>query len=274
VPEGDTVHRAARRLHEALAGSTLVEAELRVPQHATADLAGAAVLEVVPRGKHLLMRLARDDERLTLHSHLRMEGVWLLVPAPEEPRVRWHEVRAVLRTERWTAVGVLLGELDLVRTRDEPSLVGHLGPDLLDPRFDTAEALRRLRSRPDRPVAEALLDQRDLAGLGNELVAETCFLRGVSPWTPVADVDLDRLVALARRVITANATRSVRSTTGDLRRGRTSYVYGRAGQPCRRCGTRIRVVESSRRAHDGAEAVQRAVWWCPVCQPGPGPGAK
>jgi endonuclease-8 len=269
VPEGDTVHRAARHLHAALAGDVLTAAELRVPQHATAKLAGGRVDEVVPRGKHLLMRLHVRDEALTIHSHLRMEGVWLIVGPEAQPKPPLHEVRAVLRTDRAAAIGRLLGELDLVRTADEHRLVGHLGPDLLDPAFDAAEAIRRLSSAPERPVAEALLDQRNLAGLGNELVTEICFLRGLSPWSPIGDVDLGATVDLAVRVIAANATRSVRSTTGDLRRGRTSYVFGREGRSCRRCGSRIVAIEGVRRAHAGPGAVQRMTWWCPACQPGP-----
>lgn len=266
MPEGDTIHRAAARLHAALAGDTLTEGRLDVPQHATADLAGAAMLAVVPRGKHLLMRMDFDGEALTLHSHLRMDGSWVLI-ARDQPgrRLPAHEVRARLRTPRWTALGHLLGALDLVRTADEHSVVGHLGPDLLDPSFDVDEARARLLADPNLAVAEALRDQRRVAGLGNELVTEICYLRGVTPWTPIGDTDVDALLHLSRRVIKANATRAVRSTTGDLRPGRTSYVYAREGRACRRCGTTVRA------RRQGRAPVERTSWWCPTCQRGPAP---
>jgi endonuclease-8 len=262
VPEGDTVFRAARRLDAALAGSTLVHGEIDVPAYSTADLAGFTVDQVVARGKHLLMRLRRGDERLTLHSHLKMDGAWVLVPASRPPRAGpAHEVRARLSTEQWHAIGTLLGTVTLLPTDDEHQVVGHLGPDPLDDAFDAAEAVRRLAGQPDREVAEALRDQRNLAGLGNELVVETLYLRGVHPWRPVREVELDPLVALATKVIRANATRRVRSFTGDLRPGRTTYVYGREGRPCRRCGARVSARDQ------GAPTKLRRTWWCPVCQP-------
>jgi endonuclease-8 len=267
VPEGDTVRRAATRLHAALAGSELTHAELNVTRHATADLVGARVLEVVPRGKHLLTRVERaggpEDERLlTVHTHLRMDGTWRLVRAPASPYVvPRHEIRALLQTEQWSAVGHLLGMVDLVRTADEHTVVGHLGPDLLDPELDRDEALRRLSADPQVAIGDALRDQRLVAGLGNELVNETLFLRGLDPWAPVGEVDLEPTLDLATRLIRANATRDVRSSTGDLRPGRTSYVFGRAGRACRRCGTRIRM------EHQGTGPTARAAWWCPSCQP-------
>jgi endonuclease-8 len=266
MPEGDTVFRAARRLDAALGGDVLTHGELDVPRLATADLTGAHVLEVVPRGKHLLMRMSLGDEALTLHSHLRMDGTWILVRAPRSPYVvPRHEIRALLRTEAWSAVGHLLGEVDLLRTADEHTVVGHLGPDLLDPAFDAAAAIELLAADPDREIAEALRDQRVLAGLGNELVTEVLFVRGINPWTPVGEVDLARTVALAQRLIRANSTRAVRSSTGDLRPGRTSYVYARDGKPCRRCGTTIRM------RMQGDPRYERRSWWCPTCQPGPIP---
>src|SRR6478735_8886833 len=206
MPEGDTVFRTAHRLDRALAGSVLVQGDLDVPKHATADLTGATVLEVVPRGKHLLTRMSLDDELLTLHTHLKMDGAWVLVRTPAEPPAPRHEIRALLRTDDWLAVGRLLGQVDLVRTADEHTLVGHLGPDLLAADFDPAVAVANLLADPDRAVAEALHDQRNLAGLGNELVNEVLFLRGVNPWTPVGEVDLEALVPLAVRVIRANST--------------------------------------------------------------------
>ncbi|MGC4766314.1 zinc finger domain-containing protein [Micromonospora sp. DT46] len=197
--------------------------------------------------------------RWTLHSHLRMDGAWRAY-APGE---RWaarpaHLIRVVLRSARAVAVGYHLHELALVPTAEEESLVGHLGPDLLGTDWDPAEAVRRLAADPDVTISEALLDQRNLAGVGNLYKCEVLFLRGVSPWTPVRAVpDLAGTVALAQKLLAANRGRWTQSTTGSLRRGQTSYVYGRRAQPCRRCGTAIRKEELG----------ERVTYWCPVCQP-------
>jgi endonuclease-8 len=266
VPEGDTVLNHARALQRALGGQTLTGSDFRVPGLATVDLTGWTVSESACRGKHLLLRLRDPDGRaVTLHSHLRMDGTWRTFG----PTQRWggrpaHTIRVVLRTHRAVAVGYHLHDLHLVPTADEDRLVGHLGPDLLGPDWDAGEALRRLRERPDRSIAEALLDQRNLAGIGNLYKAETLFLRGIWPWTPVGDVpDLPAVVDLARRLLSANRNRWTQSTTGSLRRGETAYVYGRRGMPCRRCGTLVR------RADQG----ERITFWCPTCQPHPADAA-
>jgi endonuclease-8 len=265
VPEGDVVRRTAQRLHAALAGRTLTASDLRWPSLATVDLVGRDVLEVVSAGKHLLTRLGGD---LTLHSHLRMDGSWHVHRTGEpwgRPRAA-HKIRAILATADWTAVGHDLGTLDLVATDHEDTLVGHLGPDVLGPGWDPAEAVRRLRTEPDRPVGEALLDQRVLAGVGTFFMSEVLFLRGVSPWTRVAAAgDLDALVALTHRLLRANAERAIQSTTGDLRPGRQQYVHARSGRPCRRCGGLVRV------APIGIAPRERPAFYCPRCQPGPAP---
>jgi endonuclease-8 len=260
MPEGDTIWLTAARLHDALAGARLVRFDLRVPRYAAADLTGSIVREVVARGKHLLMRIEPD---VTLHSHLGMDGSWRLRPTGGRvPGPRAAGVRAVLMTDAWLAVGSDLARVDLVRSDQESELVGHLGPDLLGPDWDAAEAVRRLSASPDRPVAEALLDQRNLAGIGNVYQAELLFLRGVHPSTPVtAAGDLDRLVRLARELLLANRNAHGHVTTGDRRPGRRHWVYGRAGAPCRRCGT---VIE---RGRIGAPGEQRVAYWCPHCQP-------
>ena len=291
MPEGDTVWNTARALHRALAGGRLTATDFRVPQLATADLTGWTVLESGCRGKHLLLRLRapgparsapeeRGDEdgpirppgatasavgrgpegerHLTLHSHLRMDGAWRAYT----PGERWaarpaHLIRAVLRTADAVAVGYHVHDLALVPTEEEKSLVGHLGPDLLGPDWDPAEAVRRLAAHPDTAIAEALLDQRNLAGIGNLYKAEVLFLRGVDPWTPVRDVpDLPAMVTLAHKLLVANRGRWTQSTTGSLRKTETTYVYGRRAQPCRRCGTLIRKVEQA----------DRVTYWCPGCQ--------
>ncbi|MGK5497584.1 DNA-formamidopyrimidine glycosylase family protein [Streptomyces sp. URMC 125] len=264
MPEGDTVWRTARLLHDALSNSPLVRCDLRVPRLATSDLTGRTVLETAARGKHLLTRF---EGGLTLHSHLRMDGAWR-VHAPGE---RWtggpgHQVRAVLATAGHVAVGYRLPVLELLRTEDEEQAVGHLGPDLLGPDWDAGEALRRLLSDPGRPLAEALLDQRNLAGIGNVYAAELCFLARATPWLPVGGLPApERLLALARRLLEVNKGRSTRITTGDVRRDRALWVYGRAGRPCRRCGAAVRTWAP------GPSAGERVAYWCPGCQQGPSP---
>ncbi|MER7464748.1 DNA-formamidopyrimidine glycosylase family protein [Streptomyces sp. NPDC097981] len=265
MPEGDTVHRVAARLHAALAGRPLTRADLRVPRFATADLTGRTVLDVTPRGKHLLARL---EGGLTLHSHLGMDGAWRLF-APTE---KWrggpaHEIRAVLATADATAVGYRLPVLELLRTADEHQAVGHLGPDLLGTDWDPARAAANLLTDPARPLGEALLDQRNLAGIGNIYKAELCFMARVTPWTPVGDLpDAEatavRLAGAAHRLLRANiGDRGIRSTTGSHRPGRELFVYGRTRRPCLRCGTPVRQAPQD----------DRPTYWCPRCQSGPTP---
>ena len=261
MPEGDTVWLVAKHLDDALAGDAFTRTDFRVPALANADLAGRAVLGVAARGKHLLMRV---EGGLTVHSHLRMDGAWHL----HRPGARWtggpdHQVRVVLSTQAWDAIGYRLPVLEILDTAREGDAVGHLGPDLLDPAFDREEALRRLLAAPEREIGQALLDQRNLAGIGNVYKAETLFLRGVWPWTPVGDVaDLGAMVDRARRLLDANKGHASQSTTGDPRPGRDHWVYGRAGRPCRSGGTRI----SS--APQGDPPYDRVTWWCATCQPG------
>jgi endonuclease-8 len=160
-------------------------------------------------------------------------------------------------------VGYQLGVVELIRTSEEGRVTGHLGPDLLGPDWDPAEAVRRLRAAPDRPIGEALLDQRNLAGIGTWFLAEMLFLRGIDPWRPTSGVeDLGALVDLGHRLLDANKTRPGHSSTGDTRPGRDSWVYGRAGRPCRRCGTPVR------RGEQGPPGQERLRFWCPSCQPG------
>ncbi|WP_029145599.1 DNA-formamidopyrimidine glycosylase family protein [Microbacterium luticocti] len=256
MPEGDTVWQTARRLHQALAGRELTRCDIRVPRAATVDLSGTTVREVVPRGKHLLLRTGG----YTLHSHLKMEGVWVVLPTGG----RWprpaHTARVVLSTASCDAVGFDLAEVAVVPTRDEASLVAPLGPDPLQPDWDPAEAARRLAADP-RPVHVALQDQRIMAGLGNEYVNEVLFVRGILPTTPADTVDAAGLVDTAARMLRANRDRVVRTFTGDTRRGHSRWVYRREGQPCRRCGALIRGGSL------GADPTrERIVFWCPDCQ--------
>ncbi|MET9778058.1 DNA-formamidopyrimidine glycosylase family protein [Streptomyces sp. NPDC006367] len=264
MPEGDTVWQVAKRLHGALAGEVLTRSDFRVPRYATVDLTGRTVLDVIPRGKHLLTRV---EGGLTVHSHLRMDGSWKVFAAGE----RWsggpaHQIRIVLGTAGRTAVGYRLPVLELLRTADEQRAVGHLGPDLLGPDWDPAKALANLRADPVRPLGEALLDQRNLAGIGNIYKCELCFLLGVTPWLPVGKLPADRaekLPALARRLLEANRDRPARRTTGLP--GQELFVYGRASRPCLRCGTPVRLADQG----DGSR--ERPTYWCPACQTGPVP---
>lgn len=258
MPEGDTVWRTAKLQHAALAGRTLTGCDIRVPTFATVDLTGETVREVVARGKHLFHRVGD----WSIHSHLKMEGSWRVF-APGE---RWtrpaYLARAILEVPTAQAVGFELGELHVVRTTDEERFVGHLGPDLLGPDWDAEESARRLAADPDVPVYVALLDQRNLAGVGNVFANEICFLRGLRPERPIGETpDLPRVVDLASRLLQANRDRVTRSTTGDLRPGQTTWVYGRRGRACRRCGTRLEGGELGR-----VEGQERVVTWCPRCQ--------
>jgi endonuclease VIII len=260
VPEGDTVWLTAHRLDRALRGRPVRVFDLRVPQLATADLRGGTVTAVLARGKHLLTRFASGT---TLHSHLRMDGSWYLTRAGlRARRYPEHEIRALVGNDAWLATGYRVHDLSLVATEAEGTLVGHLGPDLLGPDWDRAEAVRRLRERPERHIAEALLDQRNLAGIGNMYKSEALFLTGLHPARPVGVVrDLDGLIELAQRLLAANRNHPMQSTTGLTQRGAEHWVYERAGQPCRRCRTPIR------RTTQGSPPKQRVTFWCPGCQP-------
>ncbi|WP_256839688.1 DNA-formamidopyrimidine glycosylase family protein [Ornithinimicrobium faecis] len=280
MPEGDAVWRTARRLHRALTGKVLLGADLRVPALATRDLTGRATLEVLPRGKHLLHRL---EGGITLHSHLRMDGSWRVLTrtggdgsvtdalgVQTHPATRPHTVRAVLWTRGHLAVGDSLGMLDLVETRHEERLVGHLGPDLLDRTFDRDRALSHLVRDPLVPVAVALLDQRNLAGIGTIYASEPLFEHRVSPWAPVGDVDpevLGRVIDTARLWMVRSCRVGHDPSVGPLTRQPadgwlpgTYRVFGRSGRPCRRCGAVI--VEQP----IGQQPRQRVISFCPACQ--------
>jgi len=257
VPEGDVVWNTARQLHDALAGRVLTRSDFRVPRYATVSLVGQQVTEALPRGKHLLIRTSGG---LSVHTHLKMDGSWRVRPAGT-PLGESYKVRLLLANEDWQAAGYLLGITEVLPTSQENRVTGHLGPDLLGPDWDAAEAVRRLSQRPERPIGEALLDQRNLAGIGTWFLAEMLFLRGIDPARPVGSVDdLEALVGLGHRLLDANKARVGHTSTGDTRRGQESWVYGRAGRPCRRCGTPVR------RGEQGPPGQERLRFWCPNCQ--------
>jgi len=262
MPEGDSVFVTCRRLHSALAGRPVTRFELRMPQLALADLTGATVLEVVPRGKHIMMRFSTEH---TLHSHLRMDGSWRVGRAAARPRGREYEIRALVGNQEWLAAGFRLHDLKLLPTADEAQLVGHLGPDLLSPDFDPDEALRRFAEQPDRQIAEALLDQRLVAGIGNVYKSELLFLHRTSPYLRVAEVaELRAILADAQRLLAGNLRDFNRSTTGWHQAGQQYWVYGRGGKACLRCRAEIQ-----RDVGPGSSigvAEDRVTYYCPSCQ--------
>ncbi len=266
MPEGDAVWRAARRLNTALAGQVVTEWELRWGALGASDRRGRTTLEVVPRGKHILLRL---DDGWTLHSHLRMEGRWSVVPAERVTRRDRADpyLRAVVGCARSVALGRRLGMLDLVPTSREAGLVGQLGPDLLGPDWSAALAIANLGRRPERHLGAALLDQENLAGIGTMWCAEICFLERVSPWAPVGALDaatLDSVVARAHRLLTGTLRFRESVSTGNPRR--PLFIYGLPGRPCPRCGTPIASAEV------GEPPRSRMLYHCPVCQVRPDAG--
>ncbi len=281
MPEGDTVAWTAARLHRALAGQVLTAADLRWPSLATSDLSGSTTLEVVATGKHLLHRL---DSGLTLHSHLRMDGTWRVRP-PQEPISRHHLIRAVLQTQRATAIGRALGMLDLVPTAQEHLLVGHLGPDSLAVGCDAAEGAQRVHgaggahgsggsggahgARAERrALALVLLDQQVLAGLGTFWVSEALYARQLQPWTPAGDVpveDIEHVLDWSRRRMLVSARTGIQTATGHQQEGSLGAVHARSGRPCRRCGQGVRV------ALVGDAPRERTIFYCPACQGGLAP---
>ncbi|WP_079576226.1 DNA-formamidopyrimidine glycosylase family protein [Krasilnikoviella flava] len=267
MPEGDVLRLTAARLGAALGGSPLVRAELRWPSAAGVDLVGATVRESVAYGKHLLTRL--DDGR-TLHTHLRMDGSWRVYrTGSREAAGRSRAVRAVLATASWTCLGLQLGMLDVLRTRDEPRLLGHLGPDVLGDDFPdrVEEGARRLTADAARPLCVALLDQRTVAGFGTIWTAESLFATRRWPWTPAGDLDVDdrrALLLTGRRLMSRSVEVGRRAGLGAVELA----VHGRHRAPCRRCRTPVALGSTSGpgRRPDGGE---RAIYWCPSCQAAP-----
>lgn len=267
MPEGDTVWRTATRLHQALAGQPLTTWDLRWGELATTDYVGATTLEVVSRGKHVLQRL---DAGVTLHSHLRMEGQWRIEEAGAlTSRQRSNpQIRALVGTERWAALGLRLGMLDLVPTASEDTLVGHLGPDVLGPDWDADRAVAHLHAAGQTPIGEAMLDQRNLAGVGTLWASESLFLERIHPWAAADSLPagvVSALVTRAHRLIDAARQHAVQTSTGSRRPGQNTYVHGRSGRPCRRCGEGVRV------AMIGDAPQARTMFYCPRCQGGLAP---
>jgi len=249
MPEGDTVFRTAAKLREALVGKTLTRCDIRVPRYATVDLTGQVVDEVLSRGKHLFIRVGDAS----IHSHLKMDGSWRIGTS----KVPVHKIRIALGTSDTTAIGIDLGILDILERDHDQDVVAHLGPDLLGPDWDPHVAAANLVAEPDRELADALLDQRVMAGVGNVFANELCFVFGRTPDAPVGTLaDPLRVAQRSRDMLWLNRLQVNRTTTGNTRRGQQVWVYGRAGEPCRRCRTTIKMDNRG----------DRIRFWCPNCQ--------
>jgi endonuclease-8 len=272
MPEGDTIFRAARTMHRALAGRAVVRFESVFPALNRIDadhpLAGRTIESVSSRGKHLLMAFSGD---LVLHTHMRMNGSWHLYRPGERWRRPRRDLRLLVATDAFEAVGFNVPVAELLSGRDlaRHEQLGALGPDLLDPAFDRAEAIRRMRAHPHDAAADVLLNQRVAAGIGNVLKSEVLFVAGIDPFTPIerlGDERLEALIDVARRLLAASVlgraeTLSVaigRRTTRSLDPQAKLWVYGRGGRPCRKCGAAIQVRAT------GTDA--RLTYWCARCQ--------
>jgi endonuclease VIII len=285
MPEGDTIFRAARTLNLALAGKTVTRFSSVYPALTRIDedapIAGRTVTGVEARGKHLLMQFGPSttggslpaDQPLILRTHLRMKGSWHIYRPGESWQRPRSEARIIVETADFVAVGfnVPLAEfLDAQQARRQEDL-RLIGPDLLGASFDEDEAIRRIQARGSQGIAEALLNQRVVAGIGNVYKSETLFLEQVHPETPVTAVPEETLRALlrtARRLLQANVAdtsaeiityRGLRRTTGRTDPAERLWVYGRGAEPCRKCGSVIAYTKT------GLDA--RGTYWCPQCQP-------
>jgi endonuclease-8 len=273
MPEGDSIFRAARTLHRALAGKTVVRFESVFPAltrvHDDHPLTGRTVESVQSVGKHLLMRFSGA---LVLRTHMRMSGSWHIY-RPGEPWLgRRQDMRVLVATDDFEAVGFNIPTAELIAGRDvqRHEELRRLGPDLLGETFDDAVALERARERPTLEIGDALLNQRIMAGVGNVYKSEVLFACGANPFARVAgiaDEELRHLFDTARRMLQANVSEKLAPMTTYTGYRRTTrrndpterlYVYGRARLPCRRCGTAIRVKPQGPNA--------RLTYWCPKCQ--------
>jgi endonuclease-8 len=266
VPEGDTIHRAAKTLQAALAGKAVTRFETVLPALARVDdqtpLRGRTIERVHAIGKHLLIELSGG---LTLRTHLRMNGTWHIYRTGE----RWirprSEMRLAIATEDFVAVGfnVPVAEFLDERAKVRSEELRRLGQDVVGAEFDLAAARERVRGYADREIANVLLNQRVVAGIGNVYKSELLFLKRIDPFRRVSDLsdaEIDGLVTTARKLLTHNIERESggRETRVSMGGEERLYVYGRQGKPCRRCGTPIQM------RRQGADA--RVTFWCGKCQ--------
>ncbi len=275
MPEGDTIFRAARTLQRALAGQVVTRFETVLPHlarvHEDSPITGRTVDLVDSNGKWLMMHFSGD---LILLTHMLMSGSWHIY-RPGEPwqRSRYH-MRVLIGTADILAVAfnVPIAEFHTEKTLGARAGFSKLGPDVLKSAFDEAAAVAKLHSRPELEIAVALLTQSVLAGIGNVFKSEVCFACGIHPFRSVASLsthELEKVVAASRKLMLANVAETsgdriltytgFRRTTGRSDPSERLWVYGRVGQPCRRCGTAI---ESRKQGEDA-----RITFWCPQCQP-------
>jgi endonuclease VIII len=275
VPEGDTIFRAARTLRKALAGQVITGFETQLPQlqrvHDDTPITGRIVEDVTSHGKWLSIHLSGD---LILLTHMLMSGSWHIYRPGERWQRSRYDMRIVLATEKFEAVAfkVPVAEFHTSTSLAKRPGFSQLGPDVLNPDFDEQQAAENLRANPEMEVAEALLSQSILAGVGNAFKSEVCFASEVNPFRKVAtlsNVEIDRLLATARKFMKANIVdgagdgivtyAGMRRTTRRANPEESLWVYKRAGQPCRRCGTPIKMRKQGPSA--------RVTFWCPQCQP-------
>jgi endonuclease-8 len=267
VPEGDTIFRTATVLRRALAGRVVTGFDLIAPRVTPAAarrrVVGGTVKAVESNGKHLMITFTTDGEDVVLHTHMRMTGQWHVY----RPGQRWwfapSKARVVIRTDEYVAPCETPPIVELMTARELAlhPVVPELGPDVIADDFDMDEALRRLRSQPDRDIATALLDQRTVSGIGNEIKNETLFLARVWPWTKVADLDgatLTGILEIGRDLLRRNREGGPRRTRFALDARQLVWVQERTGQPCYECGTPI-----DRGYHPNEF---RKSWFCPSCQ--------
>jgi endonuclease-8 len=264
VPEGDTIFQTAAALRPLLVGRQIIAAHARAPGPQIQRVVGTQVIGVEPHGKHMLIRF---DNGLTLHTHLRMGGTWHRY-APGEPwKIAAWKARVVLEVPEHVGVCFNAPVAELMQDRAvglHPAMVA-LGPDLLGESFSIDEAFAGLRIRAEVEIAEALADQRVMAGIGNVFKSEVLFVESVNPWTHVSalsDDQLRALIATARRLLRENVNPSQPhrvTTRGDPSARGSLWVYGRPNKPCRRCGRPIRVRRQG--------PLNRPTYWCPQCQP-------
>ena len=274
MPEGDTIFRAARTLNRALAHKIVVRFESAFPKltriHDDTPITGRTVEAVTSAGKHLLMHFSGD---LVLRTHMRMNGSWHIYRPGERWRRSRNDMRVVVATDDFEAVGFNIPIAEFVRGREleRHRELRRLGPDLLAPDFDAAEAIRRIRNLPQKEIADALIDQSALAGVGNVYKSEVLFACRVNPFVQTRALDdrtIASLVDTARKFLQANVSDQMSAAmttyTGFRRTTRRAdprerlWVYGRARLPCRRCGDAVNVRKQ------GTDA--RLTYWCPTCQ--------
>jgi endonuclease-8 len=267
MPEGDTIFRAARTLNRALAGKVVTKFETQLPQLARVDydtpIAGRVVEAVESSGKWMSMHFSGG---LTLLTHMLMSGSWHIYRPAEAWQRSRHQMRVAVHTQDFVAVAF---QVPIAEFHTAESLLRHrslrrLGPDVLAPEFDEETVLTRLRSHPEMEAGVALLTQSILAGVGNVFKSEICFASGVNPFRKLASLserELRTLAATARKFMMSSVQNAgVRRTTGRSDPEERLWVYQRAGEPCRKCGT---PVESRKQGMDA-----RVTFWCPRCQPG------